>query len=248
MSEDSDSVSEEERSLFRPFTRESLAAIEARIAEEHAKQKELEKKRAEGEVGTRPCFFFIHVWRKMVSRHRFERNLCWLADYRDFFFSNLHFRSIQIHKFSIQLFMHTFYMIDERFHSTFLLRSKKCFVFNSFDQTIQIGLWIIINFEEVQFRWCHLIRGNFVLIHNGGIDTIHRSRREVAPPGRRSHVNRSCRLFAQNRSPTQISHKTTCPFLRVVLHSKEKRKKERKKIIDTVNVNEISLYISLHVG
>lgn len=55
MSEDSDSISEEERSLFRPFTRESLAAIEARIAEEHAKQKELEKKRAEGEVWARPC-------------------------------------------------------------------------------------------------------------------------------------------------------------------------------------------------
>ncbi|XP_068993505.1 sodium voltage-gated channel paralytic isoform X2 [Neodiprion pinetum] len=51
MSEDSDSISEEERSLFRPFTRESLAAIEARIAEEYAKQKELEKKRAEGEGG-----------------------------------------------------------------------------------------------------------------------------------------------------------------------------------------------------
>lgn len=50
MSEDLDSISEEERSLFRPFTRDSLAAIEARIAEEHAKQKELEKKRAEGEV------------------------------------------------------------------------------------------------------------------------------------------------------------------------------------------------------
>lgn len=50
MSVVSDSFSEEERSLFRPFTRESLAAIEARIAEEHAKQKELEKKRAEGEV------------------------------------------------------------------------------------------------------------------------------------------------------------------------------------------------------
>ncbi|XP_076221580.1 sodium voltage-gated channel paralytic isoform X38 [Nomia melanderi] len=50
MSEDPDCVSEEERSLFRPFTRESLAAIEARIAEEHAKQKELEKKRAESEV------------------------------------------------------------------------------------------------------------------------------------------------------------------------------------------------------
>lgn len=50
MSEDLDSISEEERSLFRPFTRESLAVIEARIAEEHAKQKEIEKKRAEGEV------------------------------------------------------------------------------------------------------------------------------------------------------------------------------------------------------
>ncbi|XP_045484113.1 sodium channel protein para isoform X22 [Pieris rapae] len=50
MSEDLDSISEEEQSLFRPFTRESLAVIEARIAEEHAKQKELEKKRAEGEV------------------------------------------------------------------------------------------------------------------------------------------------------------------------------------------------------
>ncbi|KAG8222482.1 hypothetical protein J437_LFUL000844 [Ladona fulva] len=50
MSEDSESASEEERCLFRPFTRESLAAIEARIAEEYAKQKELEKKRAEGEA------------------------------------------------------------------------------------------------------------------------------------------------------------------------------------------------------
>ncbi|XP_055382360.1 sodium channel protein para isoform X10 [Condylostylus longicornis] len=50
MTEDSDSISEEERSLFRPFTRESLVAIEARIAVEHAKQKELERKRAEGEV------------------------------------------------------------------------------------------------------------------------------------------------------------------------------------------------------
>lgn len=44
--------SEEEPSLFRPFTRESIAAIETRIAEEYAKQKELEKKRAEGEVTT----------------------------------------------------------------------------------------------------------------------------------------------------------------------------------------------------
>ncbi|KAL6432412.1 hypothetical protein ACFW04_006775 [Cataglyphis niger] len=50
MSEDSDSISEEERSLFRPFTRESLAAIEARIAEEEARQKELQQRRAEGEI------------------------------------------------------------------------------------------------------------------------------------------------------------------------------------------------------
>ncbi|XP_061392190.1 sodium channel protein para isoform X13 [Musca vetustissima] len=49
MTEDSDSISEEERSLFRPFTRESLLQIEQRIAE-HEKQKELERKRAaEGE-------------------------------------------------------------------------------------------------------------------------------------------------------------------------------------------------------
>ncbi|KAL0119390.1 hypothetical protein PUN28_007715 [Cardiocondyla obscurior] len=51
MSEDSDSISEEERSLFRPFTRESLAAIEARIAEEEARQRELQQRRAEGEGG-----------------------------------------------------------------------------------------------------------------------------------------------------------------------------------------------------
>lgn len=50
MSVASEDISEEERSLFRPFTRESLQAIEARIAQEYAKQKELEKKRAEGEV------------------------------------------------------------------------------------------------------------------------------------------------------------------------------------------------------
>ncbi|KAA0200132.1 hypothetical protein HAZT_HAZT006945 [Hyalella azteca] len=50
MSEESESVNEEERSLFRPFTRESLAALEARIAEEHAKQKELQKKKEEAEL------------------------------------------------------------------------------------------------------------------------------------------------------------------------------------------------------
>ncbi|KAG8036982.1 hypothetical protein G9C98_004304 [Cotesia typhae] len=54
MSEFSDSISEE-RSLFRPFTRESLAAIETRIAEELAKQKELEAKRAQGEILEKPC-------------------------------------------------------------------------------------------------------------------------------------------------------------------------------------------------
>jgi voltage-gated sodium channel type II alpha len=50
MSDDSSSLLEEELSLFRPFTRESLLAIEARIADELEKQKELEKRRAEGEV------------------------------------------------------------------------------------------------------------------------------------------------------------------------------------------------------
>ncbi|XP_068916811.1 sodium channel protein para-like isoform X11 [Tenebrio molitor] len=50
MSEASDLSSEEERCLFRPFTRQSLEIIETRIAEEYVKQKELEKKRAEGEI------------------------------------------------------------------------------------------------------------------------------------------------------------------------------------------------------
>ena len=50
MSEESESLNEEERSLFRPFTRDSLAALEARIAEENARQKELQKNREEAEV------------------------------------------------------------------------------------------------------------------------------------------------------------------------------------------------------
>ncbi|XP_042204470.1 sodium channel protein para-like isoform X6 [Homarus americanus] len=50
MSEESESLNEEERSVFRPFTRESLAAIESRVAEEHAKKNELQKKKEEGEV------------------------------------------------------------------------------------------------------------------------------------------------------------------------------------------------------
>lgn len=61
MSEVSGSISEEERSLFRPFTRESLAAIEQRISEQEAKQKELEKKRAEGEVSDQ-TFFYIYIF------------------------------------------------------------------------------------------------------------------------------------------------------------------------------------------
>lgn len=50
MNDETDSMSDEEPSLFRPFTRESLQAIKARIAIEEAKLKELERKRAEGEV------------------------------------------------------------------------------------------------------------------------------------------------------------------------------------------------------
>jgi len=41
---------EEERPIFCPYNRESLAASEARIAEEEAKKIELKKKREEGEV------------------------------------------------------------------------------------------------------------------------------------------------------------------------------------------------------
>ena len=53
MSEESESLNEEDRSVFRPFTRESIAAIEARIAEENAKKKELQKKKEEDQVGSR---------------------------------------------------------------------------------------------------------------------------------------------------------------------------------------------------
>ena len=51
MNDDSESIlDEDERSIFQPFTRESLAAIDARIDEENAKKKELQKKKEEGEV------------------------------------------------------------------------------------------------------------------------------------------------------------------------------------------------------
>ena len=43
---------EEEAPTFRPFTRESLAKIEARLEEVNEKKRELDRKRAEGEVIT----------------------------------------------------------------------------------------------------------------------------------------------------------------------------------------------------
>lgn len=55
MQDDDDSLSDEEPQLFRVFTRESLQAIHARIAVEQAKLKELERKRAEGEVNYITC-------------------------------------------------------------------------------------------------------------------------------------------------------------------------------------------------
>ena len=72
MSQVSGSLSEEERSLFRPFTRESLVAIDTRIAEELAKQKELEKKRAESDVST---------WSPKASFLSFSLSLFFLSEY-----------------------------------------------------------------------------------------------------------------------------------------------------------------------
>uniref|UniRef100_A0A8D8MA85 Sodium channel protein n=1 Tax=Cacopsylla melanoneura TaxID=428564 RepID=A0A8D8MA85_9HEMI len=51
MSIASDSVSSVERSLFRPFTRESLTQIDVRITEEKEKQKEFERKQGEQQYG-----------------------------------------------------------------------------------------------------------------------------------------------------------------------------------------------------
>jgi hypothetical protein len=48
---DTDSLaSEEVKPMFRPFTRESLVAIHSRMTDEQMRKKELERKRAEGEV------------------------------------------------------------------------------------------------------------------------------------------------------------------------------------------------------
>lgn len=68
MVDDLSSISEEERCLFRPFTRDSLVVIQARIAEELRKFKELEKKRAEGDVvSTRTQSTIINNMTKMHS-------------------------------------------------------------------------------------------------------------------------------------------------------------------------------------
>ena len=52
MSVDTSESSDEDKPIFRPLTRDSLAQIQARIDSENAKKKELERKRAEGEVST----------------------------------------------------------------------------------------------------------------------------------------------------------------------------------------------------
>ena len=50
MSVDTSGSSDEDKPIFRPLTRDSLAQIQARIDSEYAKKKELLRKRAEGEV------------------------------------------------------------------------------------------------------------------------------------------------------------------------------------------------------
>ena len=57
MSVDSSESSDEDKPIFRPLTRDSLAQIQARIDSENAKKKELERKRAEGEVCITPLPF-----------------------------------------------------------------------------------------------------------------------------------------------------------------------------------------------
>lgn len=89
-----------------------------------------------------------------------------------------------------------------------------------------------------------------------GLTRFIQSRREVSG----SHVNRSCRLFAQIDLGIQLKspikpHVLLRVTLRTTTYIAEKRKKERTKkkkgkkyaIIDTVNVNEISLYTSPHL-
>ncbi len=58
-----------EKPIFRPFTRDSLANIYIRIAQDEARKKELGRKRAEGEVHVHDilnlilfniCIFYTH--------------------------------------------------------------------------------------------------------------------------------------------------------------------------------------------
>ena len=69
MSVDSSGSGEDDKPIFRPLTRDSLAQIQARIDSEHAKKKELDRKRAEGEVSKKiPC---KHVCQKSVLRSNY---------------------------------------------------------------------------------------------------------------------------------------------------------------------------------
>ena len=63
MSVDTSGSSDEDKPIFRPLTRDSLAQIQARIDSENAKKKELDRKRAEGEVRLSDLvhdFFYDH--------------------------------------------------------------------------------------------------------------------------------------------------------------------------------------------
>lgn len=59
---------EEERPVFRPYTRESLIQSEARIAEEEAKRNERKKKAEESEVTLKFEFshYNINTWFKCL--------------------------------------------------------------------------------------------------------------------------------------------------------------------------------------
>lgn len=116
----------------------------------------------------------------------------------------------------------------------------------------------IINFEEMQFQMMSSDSWKFrAAVDLQRLEGLTRFiQREVSG----SHVNRSCRLFAQIdlgiqlKSPIKPHVLLTCYSTYCYVHSweKEKRKNEKKKrkkyaIIDTVNVNEISLYTSPHL-
>ena len=65
---------EEDCPTFRPFTRESLAKIEARLEEVNEKKRELEKKRAEGEVK-----IFNYLIFYFLPTIRFSKVYCFYA-------------------------------------------------------------------------------------------------------------------------------------------------------------------------